>query len=1194
MNLKQSLPIALTRQWQAIGLLHRFWQGIITKEKILMRIKLSIFIAVFTCLQVVAKSYGQTISFQVKNASIEQVFKLIEKQSGYGFFYENADLKSTKKVTLNISNNTLKQALDKAFSGQPLVYEIVEKNIVVKPKPKNVVEKITDYIRRTAISGKVVDQKGHPLPGVTVKHKYSTAVAVTDSTGDFSIEVPENNPVLIFSYIGYQMVEQRVSGDKVIVTLSDLPAQLQDVNVVSTGFQTIPKERATGSFAQVNNELLNRRVGANLIDRLEGVVSGLSFNGNFVQRTSNDSPYNIRGLSTIFANANPLIVVDNFPYDGDVSNINPNDVESVTVLKDASASSIWGARSGNGVIVITTKKGRVNKPVTISVNANTTFTEKPDIYYGRNFLNADAYIDAEKFLFGNGYYNSNLTNTTTRPLVSPVVEILAQQRSGTITEAQANALIAPYRSIDVRDDYSKYLYQSTASQQYALNISGGGDKSSYYFSGGYDNIPSTSIGNTRTRITLNSSATYQPLKNLELTTGLNYLLNNRTNNAIAVAPGNSKFAYYPYARLADDMGNPLALQRDYRYSYISSLGTSQLLDWNYRPLDEQNLTDNTSRQNYLRFNVGLKYTIIKGLSAEVKYQLEKQNTVDRNLQSQDSYFTRNLINLNTAVSGSTVTRPIPSGGILDQGRDELTGNSIRAQLNLNRTFAGKHEFNAIAGIDGKELIDNTNSWRVYGYNNTIGTTSTVDYNTPFPKYAGFASSGKIPYLDRVDKATDEYFSYFANASYTYNSRYILSASGRIDQSNLFGVNTNQKSVPLWSVGVAWDVSKEDFFKNKIVDYFKLRATYGYNGNIDKSVSAFTTATFSSNDLLTGASYVTILNPPNPELRWERIGMFNIGLDFGVANSALKGSIEYYSKRGRDILGYTPVDYTVGVYEYKGNVADIKGNGLDVELNYRLGNRFKWNSTLLFSTATDEVVSYKKNMTLSTYIQYGDGATPLALTPVVGRPINSIYSYRWAGLDPANGDPRGYYNGAVSKDYASMSSSTNIDDAVFHGSARPTVFGAFRNSFGFKNVELSFNVTYKLGYYFRKPTINYGNLAGSWLGNVDYARRWVKPGDELNTNIPSFTYPLATIRDTFYQFSEVNVEPADHLRLQDVQLSYTLTKGKSRLPFKSMQVYAYANNIGILWRKTKTGIDPDFVNTQYIAPRTYAIGIKASL
>ncbi|UZJ63983.1 TonB-dependent receptor [Sphingobacterium sp. KU25419] len=522
----------------------------------------------------------------------------------------------------------------------------------------------------------------------------------------------------------------------------------------------------------------------------------------------------------------------------------------------------------------------------------------------------------------------------------------------------------------------------------------------------------------------------------------------------------------------------------------------------------------------------------------------------------------------------------------------MTSQSIRAQVNLDRKFGRNHEVTAIAGIDGKEVVTDINFWRLYGFNENIGTSTAVNYEMNYPKYGNLAAAGRIPYVDRYNKLTDIYFSYFTNAAYSYKGRYTVSGSARIDQSNLFGVNTNQKSVPLWSLGGAWIASKESFLQRDWIDLFKLRTTFGYNGNIDRTVSAYATGAFLTGATLTGAPFVLIQTPPNPELRWERIAMWNIGADFSFLKGSVFGSVEYYSRKGTDILGYAPLDPTVGMDQFKGNVANITGRGIDVDLTFRAGRRVQWTGNLLFSISRDKVTEYNRTVSLSNYMQSAGGelGTTNAFTPIVGQPIYGIYSYPWGGLDPENGDPLVRIEEGTDKEYAALFSSTDFSQLVYHGNARPTHFGAFRNTLVYKGISLSVNLTYKFGYYFRRPSINYTSLAGSWLGHPDYKNRWKQPGDELNTDVPSFTYPLNANRNNFFGGSEVLVEKGDHIRLQDIRIGYDI---RSVIGIKNIHIYTYVNNLGILWKSTDTNIDPDFVVARFLNPATFAVGINCN-
>jgi hypothetical protein len=427
-----------------------------------------------------------------------------------------------------------------------------------------------------------------------------------------------------------------------------------------------------------------------------------------------------------------------------------------------------------------------------------------------------------------------------------------------------------------------------------------------------------------------------------------------------------------------------------------------------------------------------------------------------------------------------------------------------------------------------------------------------------------------------------------NAAYTYKRRYTLSGSARKDESNLFGVKTNQKGVPLWSAGFAWAISQEAFYHVAWLPELKLRITKGYNGNIDKSVTAFVTARMNANSAVYNLPTGTITNPPNPSLRWEKVDIQNIGIDFATRGRRIEGSLEYYTKRGTDLIGVSPIAPSTGISEFRGNTADIKGHGLDLVLNcINMKGPFFWKTNFLFSYVTDKVTSYKAAQDIAAAY-----ASQQTFNPLEGRPLYSIYSFKWAGLDPQTGDPMGYLNGKPSKDYVSILSATDLSTLVYHGSATPRVFGSIRNTFSWKGVSLSCNITYKMAYYFKRRSFVNADLISlqPMAVHADYAKRWQKPGDEKITDVPSLVYPsLLSGRDNMYQASEILVEKGDHIRLQDIQLSYDLNRQQvKKLPVQNIRFYVYASNLGILWKANDKGIDPDFV-IGLPNPRTIAVG-----
>lgn len=1042
------------------------------------------------------------------------------------------------------------------------------------------------------IKGKVLSSNGeYPLTGVSLFLEKSKTKTISDFNGNFSITLSFIPDTLVISHLGFRrkrVIIKNTSADTIVLRLEPSNTQLQQVTV-STGYQKIPKERATGSFEFIDNKALDEQVGTNILDRLKGVSSVL-FDHTKVMNSNRTLNISIRGLSTIEGSQDPLIVVDNFPYEGNIGNINPNDVESITILKDAAATSIWGSRAGNGVIVITTKKGRLNQPLQIDFNANVIIAPKPDLYYLQQMSSSD-YIDVEQFLYNKGAYDSRI-NGITHTALSPAVEVFLKRSKGLISAADSAAQINALKKIDIRDQYNKYMYQKAVTQQYNLNLHGGSGNIAYLISGSYNRIIST-LDSRAEHLDLHVENTYKPTRNLELSFGLLYSHITGKNGKPGYGNIRVRGVPIPYLKFANAQGNPLSVPLTYRDSYTDTVGGGKLLDWKYYPLEDYKHNTTKSNSNSWLANIGLKYQIIPGLDAEIKYQYQKQDLTSHNLQDIQSYAARNLINQFSQIDPVTgiVKYNVPLGSILTLSNQNMDAQNIRGQLNFNKSWGkGVHDISALAGAEIRQIRTNTNSDKAYGYDNDLLTFGDVDFVHAYPNLV----TGSPQYIDNglsFSKTLDRYVSIFANAAYTYKGKYTLSTSFRKDASNLFGVNTNEKWNPFWSAGLAWNLSGEKFYKSNLLPYLKLRATYGYSGTVDQSKSAYTTIAYQGTNSYTNFKQALVTQFRNPELRWEKVGQLNIGIDFSLKDQIISGSIEYYHKRGIDLFGASPINYTAGLGKFVivRNVASMKGNGFDLTLrSININRSFTWKTNL--------ILNLNKSITTDSY--HAKGTTYAAtsgrgISALKGKPLYSILSYRWGGLS-SKGDPQGYLNKSLSTDYTAIFNSIiDPDSLVYSGPSTPGFFGSIRNTFSWKGLSLTANITYKLGYYFRKSSISYDALFNFGRGHSDFSKRWQKLGDESITNVPSMIYPNDSKRDNFYLGSEATVFKADHIRLQFVNLSYMLNKSiYKNIPVQSIRLYLNVSNIGIIWRANKEEIDPDYPSS-VPASRTYALGINVS-
>ncbi|RYF26397.1 MAG: SusC/RagA family TonB-linked outer membrane protein [Flavobacteriales bacterium] len=1033
--------------------------------------------------------------------------------------------------------------------------------------------------------GRVIDaQSKEPLAGVLIKVNKPEKTILTDNNGFVELNLPNGTYQLQIQYLGYANKSLDITlplTEALVVSLDANAKQLETVQIVSTGYQQLPKERATGSFTQLSEKELNRSVGINILDRLEGITSGLLLNRGLPNTDGQmHSKLAVHGRSTLFANAEPTIVLDGFPYEGSIEQINPADISSITVLKDAAAASIWGAKAGNGVIVINTKQGHANQKTTILANAAITIGNRPDVFY-RDQVSVADFIDLEEFGYESGLYNTSF-NTPYSP-VSKAVEIFDQRKKGLISNADATAELERLKQLDVRNELLRYAYRPSVYQQYQTSISGGTANQTYYLSGGYDRNLENSVTNNFDRVSINARNSYTLVKDrLTLNGALAFASSNAKSKSDPYAP------YSPYDELMDANGTALPTVKNLRLSYIDTAGRGNLLDWHYRPIDDM-LANALRRQQQYRANFGIDLKLINGLNLVAQYQYLKEHTQANRNFSQDSYYARNMINTFSSIVGNTLYRAVPLGGIKSFTQSELSSKILRFQLNFGKTIGENHQINAIAGYEGGDVRSTNLSQMLYGFqdgtlangNNAINPMAFYPYYYEKGSSRQLATAADLAGINNISQ------SYYANLAYTFRQRYMFSASARRDESNLFGVASNQKGVPLWSLGLAWLANREHFLEVDWLTTLKLRATYGHNGNVDKSTSGLLTLRNSGQNNVWGSNYSLVLNPPNPALRWEKVKTTNLGIDASFFTGRLSFSIDVYQKNATDLIGNHPIALQSGVAQFKGNGADLRTNGVDVMINsLNINTKLNWSSTLLFNYNKDEVTKYRIKQLSNANIVASNFNNPLQ-----GYPYYAVFSLPSAGLNE-KGEVQGYVAGQISTDYTAMLNLLDPAQLKFHGSATPKYFGSLINNFGFGNLELSVNVSYKLGYFFRRSGVFNGSFSKTADQLASYEKRWQKVGDEASTRIPALIYPTNNAMGTFFNLSEDLVEPADHIRLQDIRLSYQLpTLAWKGLGIDKVGLFFYARNLGVVYTKNKLGIDPDYGTNVLPAPLTFSFGFN---
>jgi len=1032
-------------------------------------------------------------------------------------------------------------------------------------------------IGKLFISGTVKDAvTKEPLKGTTLK--IGNRTSKSDNLGKFSLSGSINSDKLFISHLGYKDTILSISQVDMVLDIQLRPKEnmIEQVEVINTGYQKIQKDRTTGSFAHVDAKTLQRNPSMNLLSRLNGVANGLLIDRN----AGNPDGLSVRGRSTIFSNTKPLIVIDNFPYEGDLDNINPNDIESVTVLKDATAASIWGVRSGNGVIVITTKQPK--DKLSVEYSSNFLFRKRPNLFTEKLMSSSD-FIDSEIWLFDKGYFDRDINVPYQQ--ISPVVNILNQMRTGEITQEKGTKEIDAFRNYDVRSDLQKYFYRNLFQHQQQFSISSATSNFKNILSGGFDQSLSDKVGTSNNRLNVRNANHWNVFRErIKLNTEIWYTQNNTmVKNSQGYTPK------YPYEKLADSEGNALEASRSstLRRSYTDTAGNGLLLDWKYRPLNElrDGLNQNEIKDEQLRFQTGLQGKLYRSFNLSMNYLFSKNWINGVNLLQQESFEARDLINQFSQIDPvtQTVIRPIPLGEILKRNDSNIKAHYGRVQIDWNERIKEVHVLSGLLGMEWRrDRNDFQDFGYFYGYNEKLETYTPVDIFSFYQLYHNNRQS-IIPQVGTRIRSLDNNRSIFGILSYTYDNNLTFNASFRKDESNIFGVKSNQKGVPLWSLGFSYSI--QELLDWKPLNLLKLRATYGYNGNINKNTTAYLTSKFFRTMNLWGNPMDEILNPPNSTLRWEKVQNINFGIDFSFFNHRFSGSIEYFQKNGKDLMGGSSLAPQAGKVEFFGNVANTSTRGLDFQLKtlWLDGKLFRFQTDFIFNRVQDKVTKYFLEPGANSDIVYS-----FDIMPLEGYPINSLVVYASQGLNDS-GNPVGILNGMPSTDYPEIRNGLERSSIKILGSKVPTSFGSIRNSFTYKSLDLSFQILYKWGNYVKigNSFSSNGLINGSYNFS-DYPKMWMSPGDEQHTNVPTFSYPADFNREDFYQASEVLAIKGGMARLQDVKISYSISPFRNQS--SNLQVYLYTSNLGLLWKQNLKGLNPDLISG-YQVPIEWSIGFK---
>lgn len=1170
------------------------WQPPALLTKALMLMKLTAVLMLCACLQVSANVFSQEakVTMKLKQASIQSLFKAIEKKTAYRFVFSNDVIPENVTVSVEVKETPVSEVLSHALNNTGLDFRMMVDGLIVVADRNN----INKFI---PITGKVVDINGEPLEGVSVTIKGSSGGAFTNAQGIFSINA-DPAAELVFSYVGFETQTIPLQGrTSFTITLKGI-RELEEVTVVNTGYQTINKERATGTFGYVDKEQLERP-STNIAQRLIGTVAGMQARLN----VDGDPTFEIRGQSSLYANASPLVIVDGFPIQGDFSTINPNNVESVTVLKDAAAASIWGSRSANGVIVVTTKSARKGVPLKVEVSAFTRIGGKFDLDYVNPLASSAETVDYEMASFGKWSAQNNTGSLQTNAgwAWSLGSTAMNEHALGFITLQERDAILAQLKTQSNKQQISDHLLSNPVSTQYNINLFGSSGRMSNALSLLYEGNQSNFKETDNKRYMLNFRTVTNITKFLDFTAGGMVQYTDANNNGVSLGDIQG---WSPYEMLVNADGSLTNIHRYYTPILDRFVPTERFpySDWTFNPISEIRNRDITAKQLNARLQAGITLKLMRGLTIDSKVQYEMFNTFNRGFNNENTFAVRSAVNTATTWDKNTgvLTPNLPKGGILTQSRNKGESYIFRNQVGFNRSFGSDHELNVIAGTEVNNLVTETFGHPTsYGYNDqtlTVGIFPNGPGGTFKTIQNWLGNNQTFAYANSFAYRTERYFSYFGNAAYTYRSKYTLSGSYRTDASNMITDDPKYRYAPFWSVGGAWQLSQEDFFANvQFVDRLNVRVTYGFNGNVDKTtafrplISAGGTPNIYTNDFT-----ATISSFGNPTLRWEKTSTWNLGIDYALFKNKLFGNINVYNKSGRDLIAQLSIPAVNGTTSQKLNNAEMTNRGVEIELGTVLplkGKNITWQGNLNFSYNHNKITKlFIANYAASTLYSGGTGAY------VEGENANSIWRFRYAGVE--NKQPMVY--GPIDKD----GNQTKYDFGAFTpGDGRtymvnsgttvaPYTLG-FMNTFRVYDFSLSFILTGKFGHVFQRKGFNY---PPTWTSRV---LPNVKLSEVMNGD-PSQIVPLPQndiepryyFWDRFHQYMTYLIEDASHIRMQEVNLTYNLNrKLLSKVNIARALVFVQGNDL-FTWYANDAKEDPEYpLGTMNPRPKL-TFGVKLEL
>ena len=1158
-----------------------------------------------------ANSFAQQekVNLDLRDVSIKTLFSEIQRQTKLHFIFSSEQANRLDKLTVKATDETVKSVLDRIFEGTGFSYTFRDDIIMVRFEGEQAAQQVK---KEMEIRGVVKDKNGDPLPGVTVLVGGTTLGTATDGKGEFLLKVPEQESVALhFSFVGMKTRELvfKKGQQPLTVVMEEDSESIEEI--VVTGYQQIEKRNLTSSVVTVKTSEL-QTIGASSIEQmLQGVVPGLS-----VVNTS-ASPgaapkIRIRGTATIAGNADPLWVLDgvilensvpvtaadlNSPdvmnmFNSVIGGINPNDIESITVLKDASATAIYGTRAANGVIVVTTKKGKANS-FNISYQHTSSISIRPH-YDDFDLLNSKERVALAWENYEDGL---SLWGGTYADGISGLEGLLNSYALGQISKDQLNTMVNKLE--EVNTDWFKILFRNAYTQTHNLSVSGGTEKTNYYISLNYNGEEGVDKAseyknyggmvklNTQLFQGVNMGAIVQVDRrdremyhsSLDL---FNYAV--RSSRAIPLREDNGDLHYY--------IGNVSG--RASKINVLNELANS----------------GNESTQTDAKGIVNLTVNLYKGLKYEGLFSYASSHSTARDYATEKTAYVATIrgYGYGEGSEDNVKKSPLPYGGVYNETTYEQRSSLIRNGLTYKGSLMDDLSIDVLLGQEFRNTNYKGLTSNIYGYFHDRGNTF---YEPALGESTGHLKRNKTT-RNLVDRSN---ISYYGVISAMYDNRYVLNANIRFDGSNLFGSNPKYRYLPLWSVSGRWIISNESFLSdNTLISNLALRASYGLRGNIVEDSSPSIIAAALPPNAVTGLFEMEIQQAPNPDLKWETTASFNAGLEIALFDNRLSLDIDYYLDKSKDLIAYKGVSSVSGFSGKYVNYANVTNQGLDVALSGTILKSKDWNWTAAFNMGYVKNEVTKSKSTAQTKYLVQSVYTPGEVYE--GKPVNGMFSYRFAKLDgkgmPMFYDKDGNVLGVDSDEIVNFP--YDIENLKYEGTRDPMLSGGLNTRVAYKNVSLSMLFAFGLKNVVRLPSRAYVSAPNSdENANSSIKDRWRPGQDNTGKTIPALSSGdglIMTADDNFYatdwyNLSDATVVPGDYLRFRNLMIEYRLPLrwvnkvviGDKKL--SSVTLKFQAQNLFVLADKRLKGYDPETINYTTNAygslplARTFTLGLNVN-